>query len=118
MAKEAKAGSTVKIAGKDVVTTWKLLTALIVTPILWLVYTILTFCIAYHYYGYTLAIKAAVSFFVALPMIGMSTVRLSDLAIDVSKSIPPLLVSLGNVVSSSEPLREMRADLQVEKRLI
>lgn len=38
---EAKAGSKVKISGKDVVTTWKLLTALIVAPLLWVFYSVL-----------------------------------------------------------------------------
>ncbi len=37
---EALAGSKVKISGKDVVTTWKLLTALVVTPILWGFYSV------------------------------------------------------------------------------
>lgn len=36
---EAKAGSKVKIAGKDVITTWKLLTALVVAPLLWTIYS-------------------------------------------------------------------------------
>ena len=39
--KEAKAGSSVKIAGKDVVSTWKLLTSLALTPLLWIVYTVI-----------------------------------------------------------------------------
>lgn len=37
---EAKAGSSVKIQGKDVVTTWKLLTSLAVIPVLWLGYSV------------------------------------------------------------------------------
>ena len=39
--KEAKAGSTVKISGKDVVTTWKLLTSLVVAPLLWIFYSVI-----------------------------------------------------------------------------
>ncbi len=58
----------------------------------------------------------ATVFFVTLPFIGTATIRLSDLAFDVSKSIRPLVVSLGNTLSSSEPLREMRAELQVKIR--
>lgn len=37
---EAKAGSSVKILGKDVVTTWKLLTSLAVIPALWIGYSV------------------------------------------------------------------------------
>lgn len=113
---EAKAGSTVKIAGKDVVATWKLLTALVVTPLLWFFYTFLTYSMTYYYFGYSKAVQAAIFFFVALPIVGISSIRLSDLAFDVSKSIRPLIVSIGNVMSSSEPLRELRAELQVKIR--
>jgi glycerol-3-phosphate O-acyltransferase/dihydroxyacetone phosphate acyltransferase len=38
--KEALAGSKVKISGKDVVSTWKLLTAIVVAPLLWGFYTV------------------------------------------------------------------------------
>jgi glycerol-3-phosphate O-acyltransferase/dihydroxyacetone phosphate acyltransferase len=40
-AAEALAGSKVKISGKDVVSTWKLLTALVVTPVLWAFYSVI-----------------------------------------------------------------------------
>ena len=42
-AAEALAGSKVKIYGKDVISTWKLITALILTPVLWLIYTVTSF---------------------------------------------------------------------------
>jgi hypothetical protein len=51
-----------------------------------------------------------------LPLLGLASIRLSDLAVDVLKSIRPLIVSLGNLMSSSEPLREMRANLQKKIR--
>jgi glycerol-3-phosphate O-acyltransferase / dihydroxyacetone phosphate acyltransferase len=46
-AAEALAGSKVKISGKDVVSTWKLLTALVVTPVLWCFYSVLVFDLGY-----------------------------------------------------------------------
>lgn len=39
-AAEALAGSKVKITGKDVISTWKLITALILTPVLWILYSV------------------------------------------------------------------------------
>lgn len=39
-AREALAGSLVKLSGKDVIATWKLLTALVIVPLLFLVYTV------------------------------------------------------------------------------
>jgi glycerol-3-phosphate O-acyltransferase / dihydroxyacetone phosphate acyltransferase len=74
--------------------------------------------LTYYYYGYPKAIQAAISFFVTLPIVGIASIRLSDLAFDVSKSIRPLIVSIGNVMSSSEPLRELRAELQAKIRLM
>ena len=60
----------------------------------------------------------AVFTFISLPIAGILSVRLSDMAFDVLKSIRPLIVSLGNFLSSSEPLREMRSDLQKRIREI
>jgi glycerol-3-phosphate O-acyltransferase/dihydroxyacetone phosphate acyltransferase len=111
---EALAGSKVKIAGKDVVTTWKLLTALVVAPLLWLFYTLVVY--TYFFFAYGSGKKAALVFLVLWPILSTTTVYISDLIVDIVKSIRPLIVSIGNVMSSSEPLREMRSDLQTQIR--
>ena len=46
----------------------------------------------------------------------MAAVRSTEISFDVLKSIRPLIVSIGNSVSSSEPLRDMRRKLQVKIR--
>jgi glycerol-3-phosphate O-acyltransferase/dihydroxyacetone phosphate acyltransferase len=53
-AAEALAGSKVKISGKDVVSTWKLLTALVVTPVLWAFYTVI---FTYLVFGFLLVLR-------------------------------------------------------------
>ncbi|KAI8910960.1 hypothetical protein EDD86DRAFT_189537 [Gorgonomyces haynaldii] len=110
---EAKEGSSVKIAGKDVVSTWKLLTSLFVIPILWITYTLLTLVIS-RLLGYStfMSYVHMFAFFVLYPVLGYATILVGDIGIDIAKSLPPLMVSLGNVVSSSEPLRELRRKLK------
>jgi hypothetical protein len=46
----------------------------------------------------------------------MAAVRSTEISFDVLKSIRPLIVSIGNSVSSSEPLRDMRKKLQIKIR--
>lgn len=46
---EALKSSTIKIAGRDVLATWKLLVALVVTPILYGFYTFITLLLVYKY---------------------------------------------------------------------
>ncbi|CAG8588080.1 11976_t:CDS:2 [Dentiscutata erythropus] len=48
-AKEAVKSSTIKVAGRDVLATWKLLVALGVTPILYGIYTLIILISAYNY---------------------------------------------------------------------
>jgi hypothetical protein len=66
----------------------------------------------YLKYDYAAGFRAGTITVVALPLLGLASIRLSDVAIDVLKSIRPLIVALGNLMSSSEPLREMRLNLQ------
>jgi glycerol-3-phosphate O-acyltransferase/dihydroxyacetone phosphate acyltransferase len=115
-AAEALAGSMVKISGKDVVTTWKLLTSLVVAPLLWFFYSFLAFWIYYVKYDYALGLKAGWLTTLIIPILGVASIGLSDIAVDLLKSVRPLIVSIGNVMSSSEPLREMRAELQKKIR--
>ncbi|KAI8926826.1 hypothetical protein BC831DRAFT_511395 [Entophlyctis helioformis] len=111
-AAEALAGSSVKIAGKDVVTTWKLLTAMAVVPILWFNYVAMAFLIAYAYAPIYEAFLAAVGMAILLPLLGLASIRISDIGLDILKSLPPLYVAATTPHHSSKPLRELREDLQ------
>ncbi|PKK68816.1 hypothetical protein RhiirC2_633107, partial [Rhizophagus irregularis] len=46
---EAVRGSSVKVAGRDVLATWKLLVALVVTPTLYGFYTFIVVLISFKY---------------------------------------------------------------------
>lgn len=109
---EAKAGSSVKIAGKDVVSTWKLLTSLVMIPTLWIFYALLTYTVSLFLSNYRVAWTNMVIFLVVYPILGYSTIIISDIGLDIAKSLPPIIVSLGNTISSSEPLRELRRKLK------
>ena len=110
-AAEAKAGSSVKIAGKDVVTTWKILTALVVVPALCILYVSLAFYVTSSYrdfaYGVSMALVAAI----ALPVLGWASIRISDIGLDILKSLPPLWLSLTTSESSLKTLTARRAAL-------
>ncbi|KAL5036643.1 Glycerol-3-phosphate/dihydroxyacetone phosphate acyltransferase, variant 4 [Batrachochytrium dendrobatidis] len=112
MAAEALAGSSVKISGNDVVTTWKLLTAMVVLPTLSTVYVIISYILARVYFtsSYT-AIAIAVLTSITIPTLGFVTIRMSDIGMDILKSLPPLMVSLTTPKHSTKQLREVRAEL-------
>ncbi|KAJ3187113.1 hypothetical protein HDU85_007151 [Gaertneriomyces sp. JEL0708] len=110
---EAKAGSNVKIWGKDVVATWKVLTTIALIPIFLTFYTLCSFVIAYAVFNYgrekSLAIAGVVS--CVLPTITWATIHCYDHGVDIVKSIPPLWLAFLSG-SSAEPLRDMREHLQ------
>ncbi|KAJ3254118.1 hypothetical protein HK103_007506 [Boothiomyces macroporosus] len=112
----ALAGSKVKISGRDVVSTWKLLTGLVVTPLLWFTYSFLAFLYYYITVSYSSGLTAGFTVFIALPVLSMITIRSSENAYNLLASIRPLIVSIGNTMSSSEPLRASRQKLQQKIR--
>lgn len=85
-AKEALAASTVKVQGRDVLATWKVLVSLAVTPLLYLIYSLTTTIIAYHY---DLAPKwrhwMPVVVFCALPGLGYAALKFGEAGVDVFK---------------------------------
>ncbi|CAG8502417.1 6821_t:CDS:2 [Paraglomus brasilianum] len=94
-AKEAVAASSVKVAGRDVVATWKVLVALVVTPVLYGFYAFIVLFLSFKYdwpikwkiYGPIL------SYF--LMMTGSyATVRLLETGLDIYRSLRPLFLSL------------------------
>lgn len=124
--KEALAASTVKLQGRDVITTWKLLVAMAFAPALYVYYmVIITLWLAYNrrdgYYTYqvpwwmrtrsyvpdwvplwvfsiySLALYVALTF---------AALRIGEIGMDVLKSLPPLFVALNP--RSSGALTELR----------
>ncbi|APA08032.1 hypothetical protein SS1G_00327 [Sclerotinia sclerotiorum 1980 UF-70] len=116
--KEALAASTVKLQGRDVMATWKLLVALAFAPILYNFYTI-----SLAYWTYRNRVQGYVSEWVPLwaifvfgyiifPAITFAALRFGEVGMDIAKSLRPLIVAL-NPASSNVMfnLRERRAQL-------
>ncbi|KAI9484511.1 hypothetical protein BDB00DRAFT_855268 [Zychaea mexicana] len=111
--KEALAGSMVKIAGKDVLATWKIIVAGIAAPLLYGFYALL-------YFGYlikgkpeltmkTKMMRACMAWAVQ-PILHYILMRLGDRGIDIYKSIKPLFLAVRNP-EVGQILRVMRNDL-------
>jgi glycerol-3-phosphate O-acyltransferase/dihydroxyacetone phosphate acyltransferase len=81
--------STVKVAGRDVLATWKLLVALVVTPILYGFYTFVTLLLAYKYdwnilrFGWWTPVIVYILFF----LVSNFTMRLADTGFDVYRLV-------------------------------
>jgi len=94
-AKEALAASTVKIAGRDVLATWKGLIALVVTPILYALYAFLATLIAIRVNAPVFwKIVTPFLVFFTLPFISYAALKFGEAGMDILKSLPPLIVAL------------------------
>ncbi|WVQ82544.1 hypothetical protein IAT38_004673 [Cryptococcus sp. DSM 104549] len=115
-AKEALAASTVKIQGRDVLATWKVLVSLAVTPLLYLFYCVLATFLAYKY-DLAPAYRhwTPVVIFWWLPGWAMASLKFGEAGVDVAKSLRPLFLSVwpGNQ-REVDRLREMREGLTNE----
>ena len=119
--REALAASTVKLQGRDVMATWKLLVALAFAPLLYALYTVL---LAYWTYrnrvqGYVpewvplwLVVCFGVVFF---PSITFAALRIGETGMDIIKSMRPLVLSLNPTSANTlVKLRAWRAHLSEE----
>ncbi|KAG9245687.1 hypothetical protein BJ878DRAFT_338853 [Calycina marina] len=119
--REALAASTVKLQGRDVMATWKLLVALAFAPILYNFYTILLTYWTYRnrVQGYMpdwVSLWSVVIFgYIIFPAITFAALRFGEVGMDIVKSLRPLLVSLNprssNIIIH---LRERRVKLSAE----
>ncbi|KAI9375294.1 hypothetical protein BJX61DRAFT_169231 [Aspergillus egyptiacus] len=110
--KEALAASTVKLQGRDVMATWKLLVALAFAPALYAFYTA-----AFTYWAYRNRINGYVPESVPLwtlipigmvlfPTITFAALRIGEIGMDIVKSLRPLVLSLNP--SSANTLVKLR----------
>ncbi|CZT40927.1 probable CTR1 suppressor protein [Rhynchosporium secalis] len=119
--KEALAASTVKLQGRDVMATWKLLVALALAPILYNFYTILLTYWTYRnrVQGYVpkgVPLWAVViSGYIIFPAITFAALRFGEVGMDIVKSLRPLVLSLSPHSSNTiHKLRVRRAQLSAE----
>ncbi|KAA1133241.1 hypothetical protein PGTUg99_011671 [Puccinia graminis f. sp. tritici] len=114
-AREALAASSVKIAGRDVLATWKVLVSLGLAPPLYIIYVAVAIWLAVKYEvsrKYVMWIPMGMLF--ALPSIGYSALKFGEVGMDVYKSLRPLLLSLLGDQNQLERVRKMRSELQAE----
>ncbi|KAI8958372.1 Sucrase/ferredoxin-like-domain-containing protein [Daldinia sp. FL1419] len=117
-AKEALAASSVKIQGKDVMATWKLLVAMAFAPVLYNLYSVLLSFKVYqdHLWGYVPEWVPFWLVFIAgwivFPAITFAALRFGEVGMDIFKSLRPLVLCISPTSSYSiHKLRERRAEL-------
>lgn len=130
--REALAASTVKLQGRDVVTTWKLLVAMAFAPALYIYYmAIITWWLSYnrrdgpwtHSVPWWVQTRSYVPDWVPLWMFAIysfalyialtfAALRIGEIGMDVLKSLPPLFVALNpRSASALTRVREQRERL-------
>ncbi|OCH95524.1 glycerol-3-phosphate O-acyltransferase [Obba rivulosa] len=94
-AKEALAASVVKVAGRDVLATWKILISLGVAPVLYGFYAFLATMVAIKA-GVPMKWRIWTPFIVlmAMPFVGYAALKFGEAGMDVLKSLRPLIVAL------------------------
>ncbi|EEY21934.1 glycerol-3-phosphate O-acyltransferase [Verticillium alfalfae VaMs.102] len=120
-AKQALAGSTVKIQGRDVMATWKLMVAIFFAPTLYNFYSAVVTWRVYvdHLWGTVPAwVPWWTAYLVMWPlMVGISfaALRFGEVGMDIFKSLRPLVLCLNPASSYNiHHLRERRAQLSTE----
>ena len=106
-AKVAVAGSRVKLKGRDILATWKVVCGMVLIPALHTFYTI---CVYYLYSS-----KEAVAYFFFMPFVSYTSIIASENAYQVFRSIGPLFMLLTKRQTGVE-LREMRHILKRDVR--
>ncbi|OTA62425.1 hypothetical protein K449DRAFT_330221 [Hypoxylon sp. EC38] len=117
-AKEALAASSVKIQGRDVMATWKLLVAMAFAPILYNFYSIILAVKVYqdHLWGYVPEWVpywlVFIGGWIVFPAITFAALRFGEVGMDILKSLRPLVLCISPTSSNSlHKLRERRAEL-------
>ncbi|KAI1291300.1 hypothetical protein EDD11_009025, partial [Mortierella claussenii] len=113
-AKEALAASTVKIAGRDVLATWKLLVALGLMPVLYFSYSVLVFVYCGRF-DISLITRLLIAWaaWALIPFVTYASIRFGEQGIDIFKSIRPLFLSIiPGEENTINDLRNARAELR------
>lgn len=104
----ALAESTVKVAARDVVATWKILVALGLTPVLYGFYAFLAAVLAIRAGTSTLwVVWTSIVTFFTLPCVAYAALKFGEAGMDVFKSLRPLFITL--IPGQSRVLDEVKA---------
>jgi glycerol-3-phosphate O-acyltransferase / dihydroxyacetone phosphate acyltransferase len=118
-AKAAKRASNVKIHGNDVISTWKLLVAIVLLPLLYGLYSIFLM-INFPLFVWHIGILRLVEFTIfiySFAILSFATVRLSEMFLNSYYSIWPLVLVIANP-KKCYMLRQVRATLREQINLI
>lgn len=117
----AKKASSVKIHGKDVISTWKLLVAIVLLPLIYGFYSVvlllLFFTRGWCWCGWGGVFVLFLVFFYAFMLVSWLTIRLSELFFDSYFAIKPLIISMVNP-QRCYILRQVRSSLREQVNLI
>lgn len=119
--REALAASTVKLEGRDVIATWKLLVSMAFAPVLYNFYTILLTYWAYRnringYVPEWVPLWSIVLFgYIIFPTITFAALRFGEVGMDIVKSLRPLILTLNPASSNTlVELRKRREELSAQ----
>ncbi|KAL8667981.1 MAG: hypothetical protein Q9168_007146, partial [Polycauliona sp. 1 TL-2023] len=119
--REALAASTVKLEGRDVIATWKLLVAMGFAPLLYIFYTTLLTYWTYRtriqgYMPTWVPLWLVVIFgFIFFPAITFAALRFGETGMDILKSLRPLVLSLNPTSANTlVKLRKKREELSAQ----
>ncbi|KAH8551722.1 hypothetical protein BGW37DRAFT_310852 [Umbelopsis sp. PMI_123] len=113
-AKEALAGSSVKLAGRDVLATWKLLVGLVLIPTLYGLYSLIAFIFLLRTdWNWKIKVFVPLTIWNTLPFISYASMRFAENGLEVYRSIRPLYVRLVDR-DSAEGLRQNRERLSTD----
>jgi len=111
--KEALANSSVKIAARDVLATWKILVAIVLAPLLFGLYSIiLTYALHVHYPQFHIGklFLIGLASWIAQPIVYFTVLRLTENGIDIYRSLGPVFLAVSDP-DAAEGLRVMRTKL-------
>jgi len=114
--REAKATSSVKIEGRDVVATWKIMCASALVPLCLIIYPSIISLIGYYYIPSIGAFQLWSWFSLVQLPIMYSSVRFTEVGYSILRSLKPLLLSVTGNRKIIESLKEERKELQIEIR--
>ncbi|KAJ3382537.1 hypothetical protein HDU92_004701, partial [Lobulomyces angularis] len=111
-AAEAKRESKVKIEGKDVIGSWKLIIGAVLFPAFYIFYTLI-FGLYLKYLGHNYVfLKSLVFLFGFLPTIAVLTTLAYETELDIFQSLAPLVIASFSSSHQHESVRVMRSELQ------
>ncbi|KAI8089151.1 uncharacterized protein BX664DRAFT_263761 [Halteromyces radiatus] len=112
--KEALAGSSVKIAARDVLATWKVIVALVFTPLLYGFYSSVLFGYLWEFnqLGWKQSLWYSMLAFIIQPFFAYMGLRLVETGLELLKSIQPLILAVQqpNAAASLRMMREKLSD--------